>query len=263
MPLSRAKLLELRSALAAAARASEPWEESYKQDRPTFRRLVAQEQLLESGLYEHYWQLAQVRLSKFINWPEVFPKLSADTVVSKSDAAMDEEQQLLIQVILPHIEELMQIGADAAGARTGFPSDLPDLHTLILDNAHTNTAELVKDVSNTTRNLIKKSIQSSIDRGETLQQMTERLKETVANPVRSKMIAQTETVNAYQSGLYEFAQSSGAKEKEWEAKAGACQICQPLDGQVKPLDGVFETSIGPVQRPAVHPRCRCGLIYNY
>src|SRR5690348_9319542 len=124
MPIRRAKLLELRAALAATVRAAEPWEESYKQDRPTFRRLLAAEQALQNDVAEHYYRLATERLSRFIQWSEVIPRLQADVVVPRSDDAANEEERLLVEVVLPHYEELMLIGLSAGESIYGVPVDL-------------------------------------------------------------------------------------------------------------------------------------------
>ena len=38
-----------------------------------------------------------------------------------------------------------------------------------------------------------------------------------------------------------------------------CPICAPLDGQTKPLNEPFQTSVGPKMNPPFHPSCRCTI----
>lgn len=260
----RAKLLELRAVLAAAGRAAEPWEASYKKHPATFRRLLDEEQALRNDLAEHYRNLADFRLSTLINWSEVRPKLQADVVVPGSDSASLDEQRLLIRVILPHYEELLQIGAAAGEALSGVTGDIPSLTPILLDHARKSTAALVKGVTDTTRDMLRRTIQSSIDSGDDLATMTARLKDVIGNPVRADLIARTETVNAYQGGLQDFAVKTGATSKEWESTIGACKLCAPLDGEVVDINKPFVLpNDDEVSRPPAHVACRCGLIYNY
>lgn len=80
------------------------------------------------------------------------------------------------------------------------------------------------------------------------------------NPVRAEMIAQTESVNAWSVGQTNYARETGAKKKIWEALAGACNQCAPLDGVKVDLDDEFP---GGVLMPARHPRCRCSVYFEY
>jgi len=121
-------------------------------------------------------------------------------------------------------------------------------------------AELVSGVSDTNRKLIREAIKSSLARVENLQDAAERIKKVINNPVRAEMIAQTESVNAYQTGMKNFAVETGAKRKTWEALTGACKVCSPLDGETVDVDKMVSNG---KDQPSAHPRCRCGLIYEY
>jgi hypothetical protein len=41
-----------------------------------------------------------------------------------------------------------------------------------------------------------------------------------------------------------------------------CKICRPLHGQTVPLHQTFDTGLGPVMAPPVHPRCRCSITFH-
>ncbi|NED59592.1 phage head morphogenesis protein, partial [Streptomyces sp. SID10244] len=75
-----------------------------------------------------------------------------------------------------------------------------------------------------------------------------------------EMIAQTESVNAWSKGQYEYAKAAGAKKKVWEALAGACPQCAPMDGEKVEIDEPFS---GGVLLPSRHPRCRCSVYFEY
>lgn len=53
---------------------------------------------------------------------------------------------------------------------------------------------------------------------------------------------------------------TSAKTKTREALAGACVICALLDGETVKITATFSNG---ADRPSAHPRCRCGVIYNY
>ena len=86
----------------------------------------------------------------------------------------------------------------------------------------------------------------------------------INNPVRAEMIAQTESVNSWSMGQYNYAAETGAKKKIWESLAGACtKKCGPIDGQKRDLDETFTLADGTaVMYPAGHTRCRCGSYYD-
>lgn len=41
-----------------------------------------------------------------------------------------------------------------------------------------------------------------------------------------------------------------------------CPICNALNGQLQPLKGSFDSSIGPISGPPAHPACRCGTVLD-
>lgn len=115
-------------------------------------------------------------------------------------------------------------------------------------------------VTDTNRKLIQEAIKKSIALGENRALTETRISKIINNPVRAEIIAQTESVNAYQSGPLNFGIETGAKTKTWEALVGACVICATLEGETVKI---IDTLSNGADRPSAHPRCRCGVIYNY
>ncbi|MGB3684951.1 MAG: hypothetical protein WA991_03900 [Ornithinimicrobium sp.] len=262
--MSKTQLLEAYVDVQSALKASESWEQSYRDSPATFKRLVRQEAELQAAAVEYLVGLSG-RVSSIVNWSEVkLAPVQAAAVPPENDERFKAEMALLSAVVSTYILEMTTIGAQAGEHLYKRPIGITSLDDFILDSAERHTAQLVSQVTGTTRRLIQRSIKRSIAEGRDFASTLDLLKETVSNPVRAEMIASTESVNAYQDGLSRFAEQTGAKTKTWDALSGACQLCSPLDGETIRRDKQFTLPNGvQVEKPAAHPRCRCGCIYNY
>ena len=86
---------------------------------------------------------------------------------------------------------------------------------------------------------------------------------------RAETIARTETIKAANVGqelLWQEAVENGLIDpartrKEWITTPDdrLCEFCEELDGVRVPLDGTFNSPLGPVGEPTLHPRCRCAM----
>ncbi|MFF6951816.1 phage minor head protein [Streptomyces iakyrus] len=258
---ARAKLLRSRETLRVALLASEDWQPSYKRDLKTFKALLAGEARLETVTAEYLVGLDQ-RAPAYVDWSRLPTHVVADAgpVLNNDDAAWKREQTLLTAALLDIITELVATGASAGENLYGIPVGFTTLDEAILVAARTQVAQLVSQVTTTTRDLIRESIQQSIATGEDQAAAVARLSRVINNPVRAELIAHTESVNAYQTGLFNFGKATGAVSKTWDGLAGACKLCGPLIGKTVKIDADFP---GGYPHPSRHPRCRCGLIYNY
>lgn len=261
---TRAQLLEAHTHLTAAIRSAETWEKSYTDSPTTFRRLVRQEAALQASANEYLLGLRD-RVMNMVNWSKVDLKpIQASAVPPESDDAWAAERALLAAALADYIHELMVIGANAGEELYSIPLGFTTLDEAILQAADRYTAELVKDITTTTRRFIQQSIKQSILQGEDVTKTIERIRNRVSNPVRAEMIARTESVNAYSRGLIHFGRQSGAESKTWECKLNACPVCIPLDGKTIPLDDLFTLGNGrQVSEPTGHVFCRCGIYLNY
>lgn len=103
-----------------------------------------------------------------------------------------------------------------------------------------------------------------------IQQMTDRYAERMLNH-RAEVIARTETIRASNAGVQESwqqAQEQGylvpeRTRKVWIASVGdprTCDHCESVPSDYPDgieMDGEFETDIGTVDAPPLHPNCRC------
>lgn len=267
---TRKELLDAREQLHIAIHAAEEWQESYKASPITFSQLLSLEAALETATAEYLHDLS-TRALAYVDWEKLPEPIKADAgpVLNNDDPAWKVEQALLTAAIIDIITDLVATGAMAGETLYGIPVGYSTLEFTTLDEAimaaaRKHTAQLVSNVTETSRKLIRESVAKSIDLGETSDFATVRLMNVIDNPIRAQLIAQTEPVNAYQTGLKHYAKQTGAKQKTWDGLRGACQICSPLIGATLEIDELFQLANGKeIDRPAGHPRCRCSLIYIY
>ncbi|SDP33388.1 Phage Mu protein F like protein [Arthrobacter sp. ok909] len=258
------ELLDAREELGRRIRASEEWENTYRKNPAIFDRLLRSERRLERHTLVYLRGLAE-RAPALVRWQYMpLHTASDDPLVDDSDRTRQIEAAIFIALVLQDIADLYAVGMDGGFEIYQTPVSVDRLTELRLDAARDHVGTLIKDVTVTNLKLIRKSIETSIAMGESVSDSINRVQQIIRNPVRAEMIARTEAVNAYQSGLVIFGYESGAESKTWLAKqAGACRICAPLDGVTVPLDQAFQTLIGAVLRPTAHPRCRCDMRLNY
>lgn len=267
---TRTELLKAREEIHIAIHAAEEWQESYKANPDTFRLLLTLEARLETATGEYLHKLAS-RAPGYVDWSRLPDPVKADNgpVLNNDDPVWREEMALLTAAVIDIITDLVATGAVAGEALYGIPAgyaalEYATLDAAIMDAARRHTAELVSNVTETSRKLIRESIAKSISMGEDLNEATVRLMNVIDNPIRARLISETEPVNAYQTGLKHYAKQTGAKRKTWDGLSGACKICSPVIGKTIDIDELFVLANGRnIDRPAGHPRCRCSLIYEY
>ena len=121
--------------------------------------------------------------------------------------------------------------------------------------------ELVKDITDATRDKLQKEIASFVENQGTLGELRESLTPTFG-PVRADMIATTETTRAFAEGNQRAWKESGFVEgREWRTNNDAivadCPICFPMNHVSTGIDEPFtHPTLGAILIPG-HPRCRC------
>lgn len=259
--MNRHALLEARAELTQGIRASEEWTPSYKRHPDTFKALLRYEAELDNNMSEYLAGLAE-RAPQYVDWtlvPEPI-KAASSPLANKDDAVWAGEAIDMTKAVIDALTMLTVTGAQFGELEYGITLGVDSLTDWILTAAREHTAGLVTQVTDTNRKLIQEAIKKGIALGEDRDAMVARIRKVINNPVRAEMIAQTESVNAYQSGLMNFGIETGAKRKVYEALAGACQICAPLDGETVDIDQAFSNG---VDHPPSHPRCRCSSYLEY
>lgn len=247
--------------------ASEDWAKSYKNKPEVLAKLIKAEAKLSRIMRGYFSTLAKERVTNFINWQLYSQKLikayNYNVIVDVEE--IDAESNELISLINDPLLEVMSLGAMTAEAQYNIDIGLTGGSQAIMKANTKYVADLVTNVTNTTKDRIKQSIDTSIRLGENTQQAAERLRDKVINDVyRAELIARTETVRAYNQGITVFGQESNATGKIWEISSAPCEICQENDNGGQPIPFDEDYPSGDSEPPA-HPNCRCGesLVHSY
>lgn len=166
-------------------------------------------------------------------------------------------EPILVDTFISQAESLMN--------SVGIGSDWGHFNMIAADWGRTYTYDLVRGIKGTTRSALEKLLQKNVpgyfEEGLTSKELARRL-EPQFGAVRSEMIAVTETTRAAVEGerayVQELVKETGREMVPiWltanDEIAEACPICWPK--HEKPItDGQF---------PPAHPRCRCGVAWEW
>ena len=112
--------------------------------------------------------------------------------------------------------------------------------------------KLAVDVAND----LRQEIMDAIIKGEGIPAIKKRVKEVLGTVgYKAERVARTETLNAYNYGIYNSLRDRGFR--KWRfitAASDSCDICKGLDGQVFDID---DTEFRPPK--GTHPNCRCTI----
>ena len=174
-----------------------------------------------------------------------------------------EEHDELVKALR---EVVSDSGAEAIG-QIGLGRNEDDIFRQVNERAakwaEHNAADLVSQVSKTTRREIHDEIARGLEEGLTKDEIADNVQElTSFSDYRSELIARTEVANANSAGALEGYKSArdtaGVRVlKEWILGPEPCPICQDNadDGPIE-LDDVFSSGD---DAPSAHPNCECAL----
>lgn len=263
-------------------KASEDWSKEYAKDPATHEELIKNEARFERKLRKFFKDQSE-KASTFVDWSKYVPAIQAYNVNTMIvESVLGDMNDTFLTIAFDPIAALTAIGSQAFEGIYKLSFGMEPTDSIIQQMARAQVAELVGKlvksdgsivdnpkatytISAVTRDDIRESLHTSISMSETIDEATARLTKTIDDPARARLIAQTETVNAYQKGLLESGRQSGAVGKVWQ-NIGADDVC--LDNtNLGPIgiDESFSDSAGnDIDGPVAHPRCRCGtrLIYE-
>jgi uncharacterized protein with gpF-like domain len=146
--------------------------------------------------------------------------------------------------------------------------DEPDAFSLVNEHsiayADQQAAELVKGISETTRDRLTTLVSNAIENGQSVAELKSAIIDSGEfSADRAELIARTEIGNAHMAGALDGAKASGFEmTKEWVrgSEEFDCDICGPNedDGEI-PLDDNFSSGD---DSPLGHPNCSCDLVFN-
>ena len=215
-------------------------------------------------------------------------KLKNASTVKQALAAlapvMGTIEEVLGEAFPALLEEILAAGGafaiealDAKGIRASAPAPVAIKFEFDVTNPKAkawieeHSTELIKDISETTRESLKDIITSAFEDGRTVDDIAEDIFDLVENEARAERIARTETMyasNEGQSLLWDQAVEEGlltGKERQvWITTPDdrLCPICEPMEGVEIALDGEFDVDGEGIDGPPAHPNCRCtvGLV---
>jgi len=129
----------------------------------------------------------------------------------------------------------------------------------------TQGLEFVKSVNEVTKDKLKDTLAEGLELGEGVDDLAVRINDVyeAATVSRAKTIARTEVLRATNFATNEaFKQSEVVAGKEWLTALDerVHPGCMNLDGTIVRLEGTFNTEVGPLESPPMHPNCRCTMI---
>lgn len=116
----------------------------------------------------------------------------------------------------------------------------------------------IKGIADTVREKAQSILAQGMERGDSLQTIAKQLAVELGNDSenRAKLIARSETADAYSAGSMASYKEANVERKKWLASANSCDDCAGADGEVVGIDEPFSNG---AMRPPLHPACTCAV----
>ena len=127
----------------------------------------------------------------------------------------------------------------------------------------TYSIDLADEINTTTLDKLKGSLLEGWQDGESIPDLTNRVRDLYEEFDRSRAetIARTESIRASAQGaLAEYAASGVVDRVMWINGPDPCDDCLELDGKIADLYEDFHSDVGDVDAPPLHPRCVCDVV---
>jgi hypothetical protein len=235
----------------------EPWHPSYKKNRKLFKKLIRLTVKFRRSL-SGYFLDQYSRLGYYLRLPVIRADEADDYI---TQIQWDEENRTLAAVLEINLGDLFAIGARVTEMELQTDLNIGPTHTEEAKFLRRYSVELAGEITQTTKKRITQQIRTSIELGETREQLAGRIDKVLNNPNRARMIAQTESIRAYAEGRMAVGRRLGIGYKQWQSfQVDRNEICGQINGDVVPLEQPFKNGLF---APAGHPNCRCSLKLLY
>jgi hypothetical protein len=161
----------------------------------------------------------------------------------------------------------------------GYTVSWDVLNEMAVEWARNYSGTLIRGINGTTLSIFREKIAEWIEQGGTLDDLADLIEGKLGDldipdgwtpgriawatsPERARLIAQTETTNAYHNGAVARWEQVGVTEGIWRTQQDSivkeCDICWPLNNVVGNLKtGWVHPKTGKIYKPAAHGGCRC------
>jgi len=121
-----------------------------------------------------------------------------------------------------------------------------------------DTGVTIKSVAANRFDMLARILAESLDRGDSVDELADKLRPVLKDPQWAHMIAQTETSRAISAAAHEMYSHYGVTKMSWQVAADdACGACKAnADAGLIGIDDRFPSGDA---HPPQHPRCRCSI----
>jgi hypothetical protein len=234
----------------------EKFHPSYRSNRKSFKRLMRETVKFKREMGKFFAAQYQ-RIT-----PRIYAPLirADDTTDYETDYLYNidwnKEDQTLTATLEINLGSLFEVGAKATELQLQADLNIGPHMTEEARFLREYTVKLSGEINQTTRKRITQQIKTSIEVGETKQQLTDRISDVLNNPKRARMIAQTESIRAYAEGRLAVGRRLKIPYKQLQSfQVDAGEICGQVNGQVVRLEENFSNGLS---SPPFHPNCLLG-----
>lgn len=217
---------------------------------------VVFEQQVEQALLAH-WRIV---LEDTLAWLQKRTKALDDELASDK-AFWDAIERGYVQAMLPLFDDAVEAATRSAiellGFRIGIDWEL--VNTEAEAWAREYTYDLISQITGTEKKRLRQAVGDWVEAGEDFPALERRVRKIWENPVRARMIAETEITRVYAEADTRAWEASGVVEKRrWETTRDewVCPICGE-EGLYHQEALMGEPFPGGYMNPPAHPRCRC------
>lgn len=239
----------------------EKFHPDYKKNRKLFKKLLRETTHFKRAMSKFF----AAQYERIV--PRIYaPLMRADDTPDYENDYLyniqwDNEDQTLTAVLEINLGNLFEVGARATELQLQTDLNIGPTHTEEAKFLRKYTVDLAGEINQTTRKRITQQIKTSIEVGETKQQLADRIDTVLNNPARSRAIAQTESIRAYAEGRLAVGRRLGIPYKQSKSfQVDPNEICGQISGDVVPIDEPFKNGLF---SPPYHVNCRCGLVLLY
>jgi hypothetical protein len=274
--------------LTAMLSAAEKWAPGYAATPQQHAQMLKAEAELQIVLTKFFRNM-KGKVRDFVNWdqynhqrqlnPEQLDrtKLDYNVDVIVNDEQIDQNDGQFIKVSFSSVNKIVQASWAAAEIRYAIPTDTHSTSAILQSLSTDQVAKLVGkkvlpdgsivdnpdasyNVMDTVRKDIAQSIKTSLGLGETTDEAIARMEDIINEVDRAELIAQTESVAAWNASLMQYGSETEAVGKTWETAGAEDECADDEDQGPIPIDDEFGSGDS---EPPAHPRCRCSLRLIY
>lgn len=185
-------------------------------------------------------------------------KALGDEAERLADESVDRYSSRLEEIMIPALVGIYIAGANQLDKEVGAAIP-PVTNSEASRWARAHAGELIKDLNETSRQALRKTISDGIREGKKITHLRRDIQSEFRFMVKTRAdrIARTETANALGNSFMERGRQLNIKGKKWLASWNSCPICMENQAAgVIPFEDSFPSGHS---TPPSHPNCTCAV----